>query len=505
MTEAPDPNPADATPKPDTRPDPARAEATRVVKVLRQGLRGLYRSQIPRMAAALAYRTIFAILPVCVIALVVFGAVVSDDDIEWGVSQILDFTKLSDIALEPTESAEPVDSVDTENPDADSPEPAEPTESASPVPPAVESEDESIATNESELANTGDTEGLTGEPGRLDEWITNFILQIRQVPKTAIGLVSGLFLIYAAIGMLVEVERAFNHIYRCVVGRRWWNRITLYWTMLTLGTILLGATFVVGQRFHAWVIDVEASQSVLGWIRVNVLGFVATAAISTLLLTIAYTRIPNTRVKIREALIGAIVAAVLWEAGKWGFTQYVSFSTNYARLYGSLALIPLFMLWIYVTWMIVLSGLQVAYALQTFSMHQERIDRGDDLPRIIEPEMVLAVMNALAAPFERGSAARLDGIAEDSGVPEAICTDMVEHLERLGFVRRIDDDDDEPSFIPAKPTDRMKAVELISAIDSLVPYDAPAAVLEARRARHHAFGEKSLQDIMSGPRQALED
>ncbi len=446
------------------------------------------------MAAALAYRTIFAILPVCVIALVVFGAVVSDDDIEWGVSQILDFTKLSDIALEPTESAEPVDSVDTENPDADSPEPAE---SASPVPPAVESEDESIATNESELANTGDTEGLTGEPGRLDEWITNFILQIRQVPKTAIGLVSGLFLIYAAIGMLVEVERAFNHIYRCVVGRRWWNRITLYWTMLTLGTILLGATFVVGQRFHAWVIDVEASQSVLGWIRVNVLGFVATAAISTLLLTIAYTRIPNTRVKIREALIGAIVAAVLWEAGKWGFTQYVSFSTNYARLYGSLALIPLFMLWIYVTWMIVLSGLQVAYALQTFSMHQERIDRGDDLPRIIEPEMVLAVMGALVKPFERGSTARLEGIAEVSGIPEAICTDMVEHLEKLGFVRRLDDDDDEPSFIPARPADRIQAIELIDAMDGLVGYDAPPSVLTSRQARQAVYHDRSLASIMS--------
>jgi membrane protein len=441
-----------------------RAEVSRVVEVMRVGLRGLYRSQLPRMAAALAYRTIFAFVPVFVIAMVVFGAVVSDDEIEWGVSQILDYTKLNEITVEPAMPDEGGDGLQ-----AGSLEGTEPADASAEVP-----QDE-----------------------KLDAWIRGLIMQIRQVPKTAIGLVSGLILIYAAIGMLVEVERAFNHIFRCVVGRSWWTRITLYWTMLTLGTILLGATFVVGQRFHAWVVDAEAV-STLGWIRVNVLGFAATAAISTLLLTIAYTRIPNTRVKLRPAFIGALVGAILWEAGKFGFTQYVSFSSSYARFYGSLALIPLFMLWIYVTWIIVLFGLQVSYALQTFSSFRGDNGRADDLPRIIEPEMVLAVAGVIARAFEHGKGSRLEAVADETGLPEAVCTQMMDRLEQRGYIHRLEGDEDEPVYAPSMPADRLEASALIDAVEGLASYDPPQSVVEAREARRQALEGKTLADVMTG-------
>lgn len=458
-----------------------RLEVTHLVSVMRDGLRGLYRSQIPRMAAALAYRTIFAIVPVCVIALVVFGAVVSDEDIEWGVSQILDYTQLSDISVEGTPPVVPENILEFK------PE-EEPDQS-------TELESTPIGLDPEAAATGGDTPSMV-ESGRLDAWITNLIMQIRKVPKTAIGLVSGLFLIYAAIGMLVETERAFNHIYRCVVGRKWWTRITLYWTMLTLGTILLGATFFVGQRFHAWVIDAE-TQDVFGWLRVNVLGFLATVAISTLLLTIAYSRIPNTRVKLRSALVGAVVAAVLWEAGKWGMTQYVLYSSNYARFYGSLALIPLFMLWVYVTWLIVLFGLQVSYAMQTFAARERDKGQEDHQIRIVEPDMVLAVAASIAAAFADGKGSQLDKIADDTGLPESVCTLMVQRLERRGLVHRLEGDEDEPVYAPAKPADKTQALELLDAVDDLAAYDRPAAVEAARKARRDALAGRTLADTMS--------
>jgi membrane protein len=457
-------------------------EVSHLVEVLRDNLRELYRSQLPRMAAAMAYRTIFAIVPVFVIALVVFGAVVSDDEIEWGVSQLLDFTQLSDIALE---EAPAVPEKPLEYKPGDVP----------PQPVQLESGDIAL---DPEAAVTTD-EGPTMpelEGARLDAWITNLIQQIRKVPKTAIGLVSGLFLIYAAIGMLVETERCFNHIYRVVVGRRWWTRITLYWTMLTLGTILLGATFFVGQRFHAWVISAKG-ETALGWLRVNVLGFLATVAISTLLLTIAYSRVPNTRVKLRPALVGAVVAAILWEAGKWGFTQYVSYSSNYARFYGSLALIPLFMLWVYVTWLVVLFGLQVAYALQTYASRQREAERDDNQSLIVEPEMVLAVAASIARAFDRGKRVHIEAVAEDTGLPESVCGQMVMRLEKVGLVNRLESDEDEPEYAPGRPAERIGATELLDAVDDLACYERPPAVAEARQARRHALEGRTLADTMA--------
>ncbi|HWQ28598.1 MAG TPA: YhjD/YihY/BrkB family envelope integrity protein, partial [Dehalococcoidia bacterium] len=141
-------------------------------------------------------------------------------------------------------------------------------------------------------------------------------------------------------------------------GRSWARRITQYWTLLTLGTILLFTTFYVGEKFKSWAADVGESTGLMGRgpVALAVIGYSVTVVISTLLLLLAYLTVPNTKVRWRPALVGAFVAAVLWEAGKWGFTQYLRYSAAYERIYGSIALIPLFLLWVYLTWLIVLLG-----------------------------------------------------------------------------------------------------------------------------------------------------
>jgi len=426
-----------------------REEINRVAEVMREGLRGLYRSQIPRMAAALSYRTIFGLVPVLVIVLVVAGAIIPEQTLEQAISEALEFTGLSEIAIE-TPGQTPVSDEAL----------AEPTHPA--------------------------------EINKLDQWIADLIARIREVPKATIGFVSALILAYAAISMLVEIERAFNHIYRCVSGRTWWSRITLYWTILTLGTILLGATFFVGQQFHHWVVSAEGD-GLIAWVRVNILGFLATASISTLLLTIAYTRVPNTRVQLRPALIGALVAAVLWEAGKWGFTQYLSYSTGYARFYGSLALIPLFLLWVYITWMIVLFGLQVAYALQHFSLEDDRSPSAGEGPTIVEPGMILAVGSFLVTCFREGKPARVEDIAQAIGLPASICARMIEALRAEGVIHALADDHD--AFCLARPPESIEARSLVAAAERDVGYPPPEHLRQMRIAAAQSLGRKTLADI----------
>src|SRR5262249_6220086 len=158
----------------------------------------------------------------------------------------------------------------------------------------------------------------------------------------------------------------FNQIYRVPLGRSWARRIVNYWSLLTLGALGLGTSFVMTEwisRKIAYitenVVHGESSTILLGLV-----GYLLTVTVSTVMFLLVYTVVPNTRVKVGPALSGAAVAAVVWEASKWAFTQYLKFSTGYAKLYGSIALIPLFLLWVYVTWCIVLFGLNVAYYLQ---------------------------------------------------------------------------------------------------------------------------------------------
>ncbi|MCL4220988.1 MAG: YihY family inner membrane protein [Phycisphaerales bacterium] len=467
------------TPSPKTAPVPQairrvveeRKNIQRAAEAVRSGLNQLYRSQIPRMAAALAYRTIFGIVPVLVIALVVVGAIVPEQKMEQGINDLLEFTGLSEIVIEPPPDIVPTDSRDPS---------ADPTQS---------NPDEWMQTQQA-------AQFAESQTRRLEDWIADLIQRIRNVPKAAIGFASALILTYAAISMLVEIERAFNLIYRCVIGRNWWSRITLYWTILTLGTILLGATFLVGQQFRHWVVSVEDA-GVLSWIRVNILGYLATVLISTLLLTIAYSRIPNTRVQFRPALVGALVAAILWEAGKWGFTQYLSHFTGYARFYGSLALIPLFLLWVYITWMIVLFGLQVSYILQHIG-HDEasKARTPDDGPRVIEPAMVLAIGTSLVRRFCDGKPACIEDLAQDTGLPNGICARMVEVLRRDGLLHEVTDQAN--AYCLAKPPEGIPAVAMLHAAESLSGYEAPVQVKQMRQAAAATLGESTLADVAKG-------
>ena len=418
------------------------------------------------MAAALAYRTIFSIIPVFVISLLVFSAFVSDAQLESGITRILNVTGLDTIVIDEAD-AEPTNS---EPEVADSGATTEPGE-ADPVP------------NDPPPIESNADEGEVPEVFRIDQVITELVSRVRGSVENIVGapiaIVSALILIYAALSMLVELERSFNQIFRAASGRPWLRRLILYWTMLTLGSVLLAATFYVGDEFVDW------AKSLLGGTAAAAaaLGYVVTVAISSLMLTIAYLAVPNTRVKLRPALAGALVAAVLWELGKWGFRQYLDFSAGYATFYGSLGLLPLFLIWVYATWLIVLFGLQVAYALQNFGEFDLR-EGDDDGPAIVDPACILLVASGVARRFGEGKSSFVNQIARDSGLPESLTGRMLRRLVELGVVHEVERGEDR-AFALARPADSIDAADVLRA----------AAELSTRRDRVDEPGFARLAEL----------
>ncbi|MEX2217969.1 MAG: YhjD/YihY/BrkB family envelope integrity protein [Phycisphaerales bacterium] len=378
------------------------------------------KSRLPQMAAALSYRTVFGLIPVLVVSLVAIRVFfVNNDDIAKLVSTILQHSGLSSINLDDQALMGPM-----------------PEEAAPAAAPA--------------------------QTQNLDKWIKDLVEKVGGINFAAVGYISLAALLYAALSMLVEVERAFNQIYRVPAGRSWVRRLTQYWTMLTLGTLALAATFVVGQKFTVWV------ESAANWgeqraMIVAAVGYLVTVTISCALLVMAYMVVPNTRVKFGAALAGAAFAALLWEAGKWGFTQYIRYSAGYARLYGSLALIPLFLLWIYVTWCIVLYGLNFAYYLQ-HGRFQTRAQPTEVLGQaIVDPAAALAVMASLARRFESGKPPSAARVAADIGVQEPIARQLLERLVVAGLVLPVRADAQrEELFTLARPPERITAEEIVA-------------------------------------------
>lgn len=459
-----------STPKPNTKSVlQRREEALRIWAVTKMGVFGLYQSQIPRMAAALAYRTIFSIIPVMAIGLLIFGSIVSDAQVESGVRRVLTFAGISQIST--GDQTEPVETDRDQVPSELNPDEVDLTEH-DPIGGA-----QSVETNElvDELLGSvsgSDVTAAQSDPfagADLEQVITDLITRvnssIRNVPTGWIALTSGLVLFYAAMSMLIEIEKAFNQLCGAPSGRGWLRRLMLYWTILTAGSLLLSATFLAGDALTRWVVSFAGQDSMVGAMMA---GYGVSVLISTLLLLGAYLTIPNSRIQFRSALAGAFFAAVLWELGKLGFTTYLRYTTGYAKFYGSIAILPLFMLWVYLTWLIVLFGMQASYTLQNFSRLVETklrslADPMNQTPALLDPLVILAVAREIESGFERGTPCTAESIASKAKLEPAQASTLLDALTQAGITNRIYQGEEFEGWSPTRPADKIMLGDVLKA------------------------------------------
>jgi len=475
--------------------------------LVRRALQVVITSQISRMAAALSYRTVFGLIPVLAIGVAFLGGFATDEQVENVIVQVLDFTGLADIVVEP-------EAVDTEPGGVGVAGPASPDE-------------------------------LT-RAAKLDEWLRLLVAKVRGVSFVAIGLTGLLMLIYAAVSFMVEIERAANTIYHAPTGRSWVRRVTQYWTTLTLGSIFLVGTFYIGGRFTSTVQsltepdqaqkepadttprdDVGAIDSRAAEVLtkadtgapdpappaaeearqregketnfiVAAAGVAVSLVIGFLLLLFLYMTIPNARVSVQCAAIGAAFAAIMWEAGKQGFTLFVVHSAA-QKLYGAIALIPLFLLWVYITWIIVLFGLQISYVLQNFrafSMPEDE-ERG---PVLVEPLTLLRVASIIAQRFGAGRTAELAEIAKAVGADERTTHAMLEALIQAALIHRVPVGQEREEFTLARPASEIRARELLELTHRMAsgsaPHEEPARVAALRQAQLEAAADITLADLV---------
>lgn len=441
------------------------------VHVLQVTFVGLRKSQLPRMSAALAYRTIFGLIPVLVIGVIVLAAFSSEDEVRTFLHKTLSFAGLDKVSFEDGEITD-------------------------------------------EAAFFAQPPGPVGVEG----WITGIIDRGRTLNFGAVGAVGALTLIYAALSMLVEIEKSFNQIYNAPEGRSWARRVTQYWTLMTLGVIFLVLSFAIQEK----TLDFVKRGASLGFLSdasqiiLTVGQFVATAAISTLALFIIYTVIPNTRVRFVPALVGALFAAIAWETGKRGFSEYIRFSAGYSKLYGSIALIPLFLLWIYVTWMIVLLGLQIAHSLQLYRVATAKgIDDSvlqtlglvkDTRParrtRIVDSAVILGVMQGVSEKFAKGKSVDASRIAVDVGLDETVAAEMLDSLAGAGFLHRVTDADREGSYTLSRPPEAIPLGDIIAVGESLVAAEhgmLSPVIADLARQRNLWLVGRTLADIVPKP------
>lgn len=293
----------------------------------------------------------------------------------------------------------------------------------------------------------------------ISDQVTIYAQKAYELSFRSIGAVGLIVLIWAAMAMAITVEQCCNRVYNSAAGRSWRYRITIYWAVFTLGPILIVASVCLGSQLVVTFQDIPIVGALLNW----TMRFGALAA-SWLLLLLLYTWMPNAKVHLRPALIGSFVAAILWEMAKWSFQLYVTKAVTYSAVYGSLGLIPLFLIWLYLSWLIVLFGLEVAYTLQTLKYYQLSEERTHEEEQVMaDPRWLIAVMARIGNAFTHGQVISNQQLSQELGLPIRAVVQMGGQLEKAGLLHQVPRGDDQIlGYTLAKSPDRILIAGLLA-------------------------------------------
>ena len=180
----------------------------------------------------------------------------------------------------------------------------------------------------------------------------------------ALGSVGLVTLFITVLSLMGTIEESFNRIWRVKASRKLSRKFSDYLSALLVGPVLVfSAVTITATLQNNTIVHALVSLQALGKVILVLLKLVPYLTLWGAF-TFVYIFIPNTRVKVQSALVGGFVAAVLWQTVGWGFTVFVASSTQYYAIYSSFAILLLFLLWLHVSWVIVLLGAQVSYAHQ---------------------------------------------------------------------------------------------------------------------------------------------
>ncbi len=335
-----------------------------------------------------------------------------------------------------------------------------------------------------------------GEKVMLTEKLDNVIEQFFSgMSLGSLSIVSLVLVIWAALGLLSTIERAFNRIWHVSRGRGFVHRMIDYWALLTLGPLLLGVG-VYATTEYAMLRTLEAT------VLTHATPLVVSGILALLAFFLLYLLLPNTKVQPGPAFWGAAVAALAWSAAKWGFGKYVTDFIPYAKIYGVLGLIPLTVFWIYVTWLIILFGLQLTFTTQNLSS----LDAAEiAAARKAEQDYFLTndltainLLKEIAESFYRGAGPiATTAVCRKLDLPEELGEKLVCCLIAAGLVARTQ----EPTvgLVPAQSPDQIRLSDIVEAIGGAAfaqpGRNASGAFAELIEAQRQSLAARTLRDI----------
>ena len=285
---------------------------------------------------------------------------------------------------------------------------------------------------------------------------------VDSVKAGILGSIGFALLIYTVISLIQKIERACNDTWHVNRSRPLSQKFSDYLSVILIGPVLVfSALGITASVMSTAVVQKMVAIKVFGSLME-----LATKLVPYLLViaafTFVYIFVPNTRVRFRSALTGGLVAGVLWETSGWAFASFVVKSAKYTAIYSGFAILIMFMIWLYLSWLIVLVGASVAY----YHQHPESVTsyrRELRLSNRMQEKLALLVMFLVGNNYyDNLPALTLEEFAQSLNVPMEALEPIMEALEGYGLLSQTANEP--PTYLPARPLDTAGLKDVLDAV-----------------------------------------
>ena len=302
-----------------------------------------------------------------------------------------------------------------------------------------------------------------GDKGvEITERIIEFVENVKAGVLGTLGLV---LLILTVVTLIQKIERAFNYTWRVTKHRPFGQRFGDYLSVILIGPVLI----FTAMGITATISNTAVVQQLMAIEAFGTLIRFGTRLVPYLLViiafTIVYVFVPNTKVKIGSAFVGALVAGTLWETTGLGFASFVATSGKYTAIYSALASLILFMIWMQLSWLILLIGASIAFYHQ-HPEHRTLEQREPRLSNRLKEKLALLIMALITRNYyEKRPPWTVEALAQHLGLPLDAVTPLTECLIKAELIAHANKS--RSGLLPAQPPESLRLREIISAVRAI--------------------------------------
>lgn len=321
--------------------------------------------------------------------------------------------------------------------------------------------------------------------------------QLQTFSKRQSGALSGVgsvVIIVLGVALFNSIEDAFNDIWRIRRSRPIINKFLTFYALITLAPLAIAISVVESARVQ-FVFDDLPFIATIGYKLLPV-------GLAMVAFTSANKLLPYTDVKWLPALVSGVVTAIAFELAKTGFNFYVNVFVmdSYVTVYGAISLIPIFLVWVYVSWVIVLFGAELTYTIQNLRnllLPQRLHDIEQDNERRFDPMLGLEIMAPVVSAHKRGEGPlALNRVAATASVPKAMAQEALLRLEAAGLVMSVSRvQDDSTGWIPARPLEDIPIMDVLEACRDDLTLDSQGRFMQAMLTLHREREREIFDDL----------